>query len=429
MNGLAATPPGVEEALGLVERFDDALLYGFARMGDAQRASLEALAGVFDGSPLGTAVAEAVAAVGRSEFVARSFLALASARVALLGAAHDALRAQALEAFGRTAPPAEEVAPLSAAGSATALAGAQQWLAELAIAGFKHLEESSVAPFSATLENLQEDPGLTGLAALLTGFFGELLGHMPASRQPALPAFRWGDLWSSAMVRTQQVPGPPTFREVGGTLTPIGLDVQAHDNFACAVLYGMLEDGDTRTVRVPFAGYKVDVIAGAEVWDLFGPQAGPVLESLAGHKVLKVSNAELRADGDLILRSPPKLGGAADPFGLAEQLTALPPPSPLMRHPVHIAEVVRLPGDHGLPLATERLSPGSGLTEEDIAQATEVLGLLRFDRGGWRVQPIGAKKKIGFVLAGEDLAPARKKLKNRSLEVLKERSGRLLRKS
>ena len=39
-----------------------------------------------------------------------------------------------------------------------------------------------VAPFAATLENLQDDADLTGLAALLTGFHDELLRSMPASR-------------------------------------------------------------------------------------------------------------------------------------------------------------------------------------------------------------------------------------------------------
>jgi hypothetical protein len=427
MKALATLPAGVDEALILVERFDEALLHGFARLGDEHRGRLDALAGVFAGSPLGPAVAEAVAAVGRSEFVARSFLALASARVALLGAAHDALVAQAREELGRPSPSREEPSPLPPGRSATALASVQQWLAELAIAGLKHLEESSVAPFAATLENLQADPELTGLAALLTGFSNELLRSMPASRQPALPGFRWGDLWSAGMVRTQQMPGPPTFREAEGTLTPLGLDVQSHENFACAVLYGLLDDGEARTVRIPFAAYKVDVIAGAEVWDLFEPHDEPILGALEGHKTLRVAKAELRADGDLIFRSPPAVGGPADPFAVADRLTPLPCPPPLLRHPVHIAEPVLLPGDHGLPLALERLPGGTELTEEAVVEAPELLGLLRFDRGGWRVQPLCVRAKKGYLMSGEDLAGARRKLKHRSLEILKERSGRLLR--
>lgn len=427
MNALQTIPPGVAEALGLAEGFDDALMHGFARLGEDQRGRLEALAGVFDGSPLGPAVAEAVEAVGRSEFVARSFAALASARVALLGAAHDALVSQAREALGRTAPVPDEPPPSPPNGSAALLASVQQWLSELAIAGLKHLEEDSIAPFSATLENLQAVPEMTGLSALLTGFANELTRHVPASRRPDVPTFRWGDLWSAAMVRTHQSPGSPTFREVEGVLTPLGLDVQAHENFLCAILYGILDDGEARTVRIPFSSYKVDALAGPEVWDLFDPIQTPVLDALDGHKTLRVKG-ELRADGDLILRSPPEVGEAADPFGAAGRLGSLPAPPALHRHPVHIAEPVKLAAGHGLPIARERLGAASELTEAVVEKAAELIGLLRFDRGGWRFQPLcaGAKKK--YVASGEDLAGARKKLKNRSLDVLKERSGRLLRK-
>jgi hypothetical protein len=427
MKALATLPAGVNEALSLVERFDEALLHGFARLGDEHRKQLDALAGVFAGAPLGPAVAEAVAAVERSEFVARYFLALAAARVALLGAAHDALVAQVREALGRPSPVSEERSPLPPGLSATALASVQQWLTELAIAGLKHLEEIAVAPFAATLENLQADPELTGLAALLTGFCKELLRSVPASRQPVLPAFRWGDLWSAGMVRTQQLPGPPTFRAVGGTLTPLGLDLQSHENFVCAVLYGVLENGAAQTVRMPLAQYKVDVIAAAELWDLFEPHSEAILAALAGHKTLRVGNAELRADGDLILAAPPEVGGPADPFAAADRLTALPAPPALFRHPVHIAEPVRLPGDHGLPLARERLARGTEFTEDAVTAAPELLGLLRFDRGGWRVQPLCVRAKKGYVISGEDLAGVRRKLKHRSLDVLKERAGRLLR--
>ena len=64
------------------------------------------------------------------------------------------------------------------------MAGTQQWLSELAIAGFRQLEETMVAPFAATLESLQDDADLIGLSALLTGFHDELLRSMPASRFP-----------------------------------------------------------------------------------------------------------------------------------------------------------------------------------------------------------------------------------------------------
>src|SRR5262249_14257923 len=160
------------------------------------------------------------------------------------------------------------------------------------------------------------------------------------------------------------------------------------------------------------AGYKVDVIAGAEVWDLFEPFDEPVLAALEGHKTLRVAKAELRADGDLILRAPPRVGDPADPFAAADRLTSLPCPPPLSRHPVHIAEPVHLPGDHGLPLALERLAGGTELTETALSEAPGLLGLLRFDRGGWRVQPLCLRVKKSFLMSGQDLAGVRRKLKH-----------------
>jgi hypothetical protein len=430
MKALAALPPGVDETLGLVERFDDCLLHGFARLGDVHRSSLRALVDVLGGSPLGPAVLEAVDAVGRSEFVTRTFLALASARVALLGAVHDALLAQARAALDRPWQSIEERPLLSPGGLATALSSTQQWLTDVAISGFRQLEESGVAPFAATLHNLQDEPNLTGLSALLTGFFGELLRSVPVARQPVLPAFRWADLWSAAFIRTQQLPAPPGFREAKGTLTPLGLDVQSHENFVCALLYGLLDDGKVRTVRVPFNGYKVAVIDGPEIWDLFGAFARPILEALEEHRVLRVANAELREDGDLIFRSPPRVDGAGDPLALAGRLTSLPPPPALARHPVHIAEVVHLQNGHDLPLAVERIPPWSELNADTAVDAPELIGLLRFDRGGWRVQPLCIRhQKRGLVQTGQELAGARKKLKHQSLEVLQERASRLLRRS
>jgi hypothetical protein len=429
MNDLASLPDGVDEAIGLVDGLDEALMHGFARLGDEHRARLDGLAATFAGTPLGPAVAEAVAAVDRGEFLARSFLGLASARVALLGAAHDALVARAREALGR--PPVaatEELPARPPEGWAPALASVQHWLTELAIAGLRNLEESAVAPFSATLAVLREAPDLTGLTALLTGFSSELVRSIPAGGRE-VPAFRWGDLWSAAMVRSQNLPSSPTFRPAEGTLTSLGLDVRSHDQFLCAVLYGLFEEegGEARTVRVPFSGYKVGAISGTETWDLFGAVADPVLAALGAHKALMIDGAELRADGDLILREPPRVGGRADPFAVADRLTSLPPPPALLRHPVHVAEVARLPRGHGLPAATERLPADSELNEAAVSAADELIGLLRFDRGGWRVQPLCYRSGTGWAMAGEDLAGRRKKLKDRPLDVLKERAGRLLR--
>ena len=63
--------------------FDDCLRNGFARLGPQHRESLGALAATLNGSPLERPIAEAMAAVGRSEFRTGHFVSLAAARAAI----------------------------------------------------------------------------------------------------------------------------------------------------------------------------------------------------------------------------------------------------------------------------------------------------------------------------------------------------------
>ena len=429
VEALLTLPPGVAETSALIERVDDCLRHGFTRLGPEQREALDALVGVFIGSPYESRLADAVAALSRNEFVVSHFMLLATARLALQGAQYDALLAQSREVFGLTSPAVEERPSTSPSGSTAWLSSTQQWLMELAMTGFQHLEEDAITPFTtATLEPLQGDPELTELAALLTGWVRELLAHMPAHRQVALPVFRWADLWASAMVRTLPWPGEPTFQRVSGTVTPLGLDLQSHAHFVCAVLYGVLDDGArTQTVRVPLVSYKVDALSGAEIWDLFEPFGQPILQALEGGQVLTISAADLLDNGDLLLKAAPEVGGTADPFAAVATPMPLPALPARFRHPVHIAEVVRVPLPNPLTLATERLSTENAFNDKTLRSASEMIGLLRFDQGGWRLQPLCVRGKKGDVISGQGALKARRKLKAKTLTVLRERAGKLLR--
>ena len=87
IESLQTLPPGVAEATALIEHVDDCLHHGFTRLGPQQRDGLGAFAAAFAGSPLEQKLADAVAALSRSEFVVAHFLSLASARLALQGGA------------------------------------------------------------------------------------------------------------------------------------------------------------------------------------------------------------------------------------------------------------------------------------------------------------------------------------------------------
>ena len=140
-----------------------------------------------------------------------------------------------------------------------------------------------------------------------------------------------------------------------------------------------------------------------------------------------VSNANLLANGDLIFRAAPKSGKAADPFAMTSNLTALPALPALLRHPVHIAEVVRMPSPNPLPLAVERLSAVTEFDDKTLRGATEMIGLLRFDQGHWRVQPLCIRGKKTDVISGQRLMKAHAKVKSKTLPILRERAGKLLR--
>ena len=83
-----------------------------------------------------------------------------------------------------------------------------------------------------------------------------------------------------------------------------------------------------------------------------------------------------------------------------------------------------------LPLWLVGLGSLSALTVEHLKKAGALLGLLRFDGGRWRVQPLAADLgKAGWVGVGDGAFEAvTKKRKKDTLKILRERASRLLRK-
>ena len=497
---LMRVPEAVTRAAALVRGLDACLLVGFGRLGAEQSAALAAWGRALGGTPLGAALGRSLAALGANEFVPRHVAVLAAARAAVQGAQYAALRAQAAECLGRSADgpdssgaerPGDGTAMSdgTARGSGGAVAvlcdSARQWLMELAITGFKQLDAATLAPFSATLENLQSNPNTGRLACLLTGFQQEMLAALPIGKGSAVPVYRWADLWTRAMVGSLaaergQDAGATPVGKVSGTLTVLGVDLRQHATFVSAVVYGILQQGGGggggaeagRVVRVTLNSYKVGDLRGREVWRCFAADQGvlPLLRAVSTHVPLKLKDMTLLASGDLLWDgSATEAGGKpADVFRVAAEwlgpgsAARWPGVMPADRHPVQLGEPVLMQGvrveareddggrgeDHvvvveddelALPLMTARLPPGGELTREDALAADTVLGLLRFDAGGWRVQPLAVrpgaareKRALGAAFVGSDaLEVATKKPKKgepNTLAVLQERAGRLLRK-
>jgi hypothetical protein len=451
LKDLIQPPESVRQTAAVLAGLDLCFLVGFGRLGPEQTQALQALGRICSATPLGGAVGAAIEALARNEFVEKHFAALAAARAALQGAQHDALRKQAAEALGRTVPVISE-APLSGFTVPEAVKVWQEsvrhWLMEIAIAGFSQLDGQTLAPFAATLEQLQGEPLTTRLAALLTGFREELLNAMPIAALPSVPVFRWADLWTRAMVGALRTPLPSPGSKVSGSFAPLGVDLRHHGYFVSAVIYGLLDADEPQVARVSLSSYKVDVVRGPEMWQCFDKPHHLLIKGLSQHVSLKVQDATLLPTGDLLWDGKATAGPGFDWTEKAEALAVganviAPGATALDRHPIQIAEPAYLEGyqvasgvlDFGdgvqLPLAVERLSNAVDLSIEAVKPGTALVGLLRFDGGRWGVQPlvVGVPGKKNQERSGsgafEALTPTKKQ---RTLAILKERSSRLLRK-
>ncbi|MFI9504663.1 hypothetical protein [Nocardia sp. NPDC052566] len=450
---LENSPDGVTAATEAVAGFDTALIDGFARVSERQSAALSVLAGAVAGSPLAAPVAEAVAKVSTGAIGPDRLSALAAARAALLGAVHDALLEQVDTALGRTrsewSGAAGDTAPSPLA------VGSRAWLGELAIAGWRGVDHDLVSAADQTVEALLAEPALRRLAVLLDGFTAELSASSPIATADRLPVRRWADLWTRALLLSWRGAEFTDNELVSGRLLILGVDVHEHGTAVQAQVHGVLETAGApaRRVRVSVAAAKVDTIVGPAIWQLLGAHR-QLLTALAEHRVLELTEMPLAASGDLVWQDErAKAGEAADPFVTATVLlpqAQAPAVAPLDRDPVHIAEPVLVEGyrivDGALELDGHRLTveldalPSSGpLTAVAVRGSGAMIGLLRWDAGGWSVRPLAVQRKVKGTLTavhGGDWAlgptdPKVAKAQAKSgdaVAVLRERAGRLLRK-
>ncbi|TYB66000.1 hypothetical protein FXF51_17515 [Nonomuraea sp. PA05] len=456
---LGDAPAGVGEALDLVAGFDDALTLGLARLGEEPAAALAALAGALAGTPIGERVGEAVEKVAAGSVADEHLAALAGARAALFGAVHDALLARLDGALGRTRATWEASAGKGEV-AGNLLAGCRVWLRELAIVGWRGVDHDLVSSADQTIEALLAVPGLRGLAVLLDGLATELRASSPVATMDRLPARRWADLWTRAMLLSQHGPWHSgthggDAEEVSGRLLVLGADVHEHATVVRVQVHAILERGGEpgRLVRTSVAAAKVDTIVGPTVWRLLGGH--PVLlAALAEHRSVDITDMPLLPGGDLVWHDDrARAGEEADPFAIARvQLAAATPPAvtPLDRHPVRIAEPVLVEGykcdgetiDLGgnkVPLDLDRLPSCGPLTPALVKASTGCIGLVRWDGGRWSLQPLALQSAVkkqpvtvhngDWALGPTDPKAAKAEARNGDVvAVLRERAGRLLRK-
>ncbi|KOV86810.1 hypothetical protein [Nocardia sp. NRRL S-836] len=454
---LADAIEGLDEALAAVDGADQALAAGLVRPQAAQVAGVTGLADAVVGSPLAERVAEAAEKVAVGAAGEEHFVSLAAARVALFGSVHDAVLQRVDQATGRGR--AEELVPATGSDQPlNLLLAARSWLSDLARAGWRGIDHDLVAGAAPVVSALLPVPELRRLATLLDGFAAELAASCPGSALERVPVRRWGDLWSRAVLLT--LPGAlrTGTTTVSGRLLPLGVDLQEHPTAAQAQVHAVLEPADGGApllVRASVSAPKPDSVVGAGIWQLLRPHL-TLLTAVSEGRAMELTDMPMTGEGDLLWAEPcARMGEPADPFTTARVVlptaSALPTAA-LDRHPARIAAPVFLDG-YGVepdPLAftvsgqriavdADRIPAAGPLTPEAVAASSECIGLLRWDAGTFRVQPLAVlavarKKSVALHAgawaggAGTDKAGVKaEKAATDAVAVLRERAGRLLR--
>ncbi|MGW2279305.1 hypothetical protein [Streptomyces sp. NPDC001770] len=452
---------GLDEALAAVDSFDRVLVAGLLRPRPAQAAGLAEFADALAGSPLAVRVAEAAGKAASGAAGEEHFTALAAARAALLGSAHDALTARAAEATGRTtasvaAPGIEPGVPVNL------LVAARSWLCDLARCGWRGIDHEVVSGAARIVSAMLDDPELRRLAALLDGFAAELAASCPGASLEHVPVRRWADLWTRAMLLT--LPGAAVTPEtvpVTGRLLPLGVDVQEHATAVQAQVHAVFEPADGSVpylVRASVSAPKPDSVVGAGLWQLLRPHLS-LLAAVGEGRAMELTGMPVTPAGDLIWsEAHARPGGPADSFATAR--VALPTATgrataPLDRHPTAVAVPVFLDGyaaaagEDGSVAFTlaggvvgvdvDRTPAAGPLTPEAVLASGACIALLRWDAGAFRLQPLAVetlvRKKPVAVHAGawaggttDKTGTRAEKAATDAAAVLRERAGRLLRK-
>lgn len=450
---------GLDEALAAADAFDRVLVSGLLRPQPAQITGLTELADAVAGSPLAVRVAEAAEKTAAGAAGEEHFVSLAVARVAVFGSVHDALLARAVEATGR--PFGEEAASgITETESPNLLAAARAWLSDLARAGWQGIDHDLVSGAVPVISALLAEPGLRRLAVLLDGFAAELAASCPGAAMERVPVRRWADLWSRGMLLTLPgVASTPMIGTVTGRLLPLGVDLLEHSTAAQAQVHAVFEPEDgtaPRLVRASVSAPKPDTIIGAGIWQLLRPHLS-LLTAVSEGRSMDLVDMPVTAEGDLLWRDEhARLGEPADAFTTARVALTTATTSAtaaLDRHPARIAVPVFLEGysiegaaealaftfsGHQLAVDTDRLPAAGPLTPKAVATSSASIGLLRWDAGVFRLQPLAVettvRKKTTAVHAGAwaggttDKAGAKaEKAATDAAAVLRERAGRLLR--
>ena len=446
---LQELPPGIEDSETLLSDLDELFRTGFARLSDEAGVHLQTLEAAFAGTPFAEALADALRAIAQHEFLEHHFAVVALARASLQGAQHDSLRAQACGALGKTIPSSDAPTPSEEVVSEPQIElwceSIRQWLMELALTGFAHLDSETMAAFFQSLEEIQRDPRMMRHAALLNGWLREMLAVHEADE---IPLRRWVDMWTRAFVLSTATPDVPSNENGSGSLYILACELQQHDVSAslCVHAYLAPQGSETKMLcRIRITTFKVDVIVGAELRELFVGIAPKLLAALSEERVLELDAMPITPTGDILWDDGrARLGESSallEAFPHANTLTSTPLAAadrmPAMLFDICYLDDYRIKddnlfvGDAILPLAWHYVAETQDMPEASVRKSTAMLAALRFDAGRWCVQPlsiVSRVKKLDVVMTQGRFTPGKGKKPKPALPLLQERASRLLRK-
>lgn len=447
---------GVGDAIALVDELDAALVTGYSRPDDARDAALARLAAAFASTPLADRLAAAAQDLASGQVTEEHLLSVAAGRSALMGSIHDALVSRLDDVTGRERSAGVDESGHAERPTVPAYAACRAWLTELAVGGLNAVDEDFIASAGTIIEGLWQEPVHRRLAMILDGWCTELRAKLPIAALAEVPVRRWADLWTRARILSEaNYPQYGATDRVSGRLLPVAVDVFDHDTLFGVVVHAVLESGESsRLVRTTVSAPKVEVIAGAAMWDLI-TGADRLRAALAEDRALDLTDMPITAYGDLLWDDAAvQLGGDADPMATARMALPSAAPGtvpPLDRHPALIAEPVFVEsyrvvkgeplqfdlGGATLDVNLKGLPAAGPVTDKNVAASKACIGMLRWDNGRWSLSPVAVltnvKRQPTVLHTGQwaqgatDPKVARKVERDNVVNVLRERAGRLLR--
>lgn len=442
-------PDGLIKTDEFLSALDRCWLVGFAHLSSEHRQALNKLQHIFSETPLAAQLTTAIESIYKGLYQPEHFRVLAVARAALQGAQYDHLRRTIESQLKRQQITVTVEDSLQLAPAAPLVNGAAHWLMDIAIQGFARLEPGELSAFDSTLHQLQNDPDMMPLTAMLNGLMDDLIGTVPVAASESAPLFRWVDLWTQTLLMTTYQPALHTSQPTSGVLHLMGVEWRSQTRIISLTFHGILiEENKTRWVRATFSAYKVNAIQRDEAWLLL-PQVQRLLHAMQAGETFQLEGMSLLPTGDLLwndeqatMGAPYKLMGVAERYLIpgAERVIDIPPLPPEKRHPVHLMIPIALKGyqidgetitagDLRLPIDLRRIH-NTEISLMELPRYDHLVGLLRYDHHQLWLQPLSAANKRGqvaFIGNNEGLSLFKKPPKNNTVEILQERASRLLR--